>query len=34
MLSQPFEEGETRLDMRYRIGIDRNDIVEVRSHLG
>ena len=32
MLSQALEEGPNRLDMRYRIGIEHNGIVEVRSH--
>ena len=33
MLSQAIEDGANRLDMRYRIGIEHTDIVEVRSHL-
>ena len=33
MLSEAFEEGVNRLDMRYRIGIEHNDIVEVYCHL-
>ena len=34
MLSQAFEEGANRLDMRYRIRIEHNDIAEVSRHLG
>ena len=33
MLSEAFEEGANCLDMRYLIGIDHKDIVEVRRHL-
>ena len=33
MFSQAFEEGAHRLDMRYRIGIEHNDIVEVSRQL-
>ena len=33
MLSQAFEEGDNRLDMRYRIGGEHNDIVEVSCNL-
>ena len=33
MLSKAFEESANRLDMRYRIGIEHNDIVEVCRHL-
>ena len=33
VISKAFEEGATRLDMHYRIGIEHNDTVEVWSHL-
>ena len=33
MFSQAFEEGANRLNMRYRIGIEHNDIVEVSRQL-
>ena len=34
MLSQAFEEGANRLDVRCRIRIEHNDIAEVSRHLG
>ena len=33
MLLKAFEEGANRLDMRYRTGIEHNDIVEVCRYL-
>ena len=33
MLSKAFEEGANCVDMRYRIGIEHNGIVEVCRHL-
>ena len=33
MLSNAFQAGANRLDMRYQIGIEHNDIVEVCRHL-
>ena len=33
MLSKAFEEGANRLDIRYRMGIEHIDMVEVCRHL-